>query len=62
MSDRHPIADRPAWPLDERVAHVEIHLARLWDEVWWHTLPWYRRLFYWMQGFRSPIGNFYGDQ
>lgn len=60
MADVHPIQDSPNLPLAERVQLLEIHLAQLWDEVWWHTLPWYRRLGYWLQGFRSPIRHFYG--
>lgn len=61
MNERefHPIQESPDLPLQRRVQLLEIHLAQLWDEVWWHQLPWYRRLFYWCQGFRSPITKFY---
>lgn len=34
---------------------LEVHLGQLWDHVWWRHLPWYRRLFYWLKGFRDPI-------
>jgi hypothetical protein len=60
MRERHPIPAPPTGlPLDQRVLLLENRLAQLWDEVWWHQLPWYRRLGYWLQGFRSPITRFY---
>jgi hypothetical protein len=59
MPDVHPIQDAPPLPIERRMQILEIRLAQLWDEVWWHQLPWYRRLGYWLQGFRSPIRNFY---
>jgi hypothetical protein len=55
----HPIKHCPRLPLERRVALLEDHLARLWDEVWWHQLPFYRRWWYQLQGFRSPIEEFY---
>lgn len=58
MND-HPLREIPGLPLERRVQLLESHLAKLWDEVWWHQLPWYRRLYYWVKGFRSPISNFY---
>lgn len=56
---RHPIPDD--YPVDNT---AELHrlkclVARLWDQVWWMQLPWYRRLFYRLHGFRSPIRRFY---
>jgi hypothetical protein len=57
--DVHPIKDHPTWPIDDRVAYLEIYLAQLWDEVWWHQLPFYRRWYYMLQGFSSPIRSFY---
>jgi hypothetical protein len=48
--------------LERRVAILEDHLARLWDEVWWHQLPWHRRAFYRLQGYRSPIRTFYVEE
>lgn len=59
MRERHPIPDAPDLPLPARVHLLECRLAQLWDEVWWHQLPWHRRLFYWLHGFRSPIRRFY---
>lgn len=56
----HPIPDAPDLPLERRVHLLECHLARLWDEVWWHQLPFYERWWYWLQGYRSPIVRFYG--
>jgi hypothetical protein len=59
MKDVHPIQDAPAIPLEQRVHRLEVALAKLWDEVWWHQLPFYRRWYYAAQGFRSPIRRFY---
>lgn len=59
--EKHPIEDNPKdKTLEERVRWLELHLGELWDEVWWHQLPWYRRFYYWIKGFRSPIDKFYG--
>jgi len=57
--DVHPIQDAPPWPLEQRVHHLECALAKLWDEVWWHQLPFWRRWFYAAQGYRSPVRRFY---
>lgn len=57
--ETHPIQECPPLPLERRVQLLEIALARLWDEVWWETLPWYRRAWYRIQGFKSPIQHFY---
>jgi hypothetical protein len=59
MINDHPVQERPDLPVEQRLQLLEIRLAQLWDEVWWHQLPWYRRLYYWGRGFRSPISNFY---
>jgi hypothetical protein len=55
----HPVEHNPPITPEERCSRLELLVATLWDEVWWHQLPWYRRLFYWAQGFRSPITRFY---
>lgn len=39
----HPIQDSPPWTLEQRVRHLELHLAMLWDQVWWMALPPERR-------------------
>jgi hypothetical protein len=74
MRERHPIQDSPDLPIEQRVQLLECYLAQLWDEVWWHRLPWYRRFWYWLprierdrthggfrfwKGHRSPIKQFY---
>ncbi len=59
--ERHPIQESPPLPLERRAQLLEIHLAQLWDQVWWVTLPWWRRLRYRLQGFRAPIGKFYEE-
>lgn len=53
--ERHPIPDAPDWPLERRLHHLEIYTAQLWDHVWWISLPFWRRWFYRLQGFRAPI-------
>jgi hypothetical protein len=55
----HPIPDAPPLPLERRVHLLECHLGRLWDHVWWTSLPWYRRLGFRLLGFRAPITRFY---
>jgi hypothetical protein len=57
--ERHPIPDAPDISLEARVHHLEVHLGRLWDQVWWISLPWYRRLGFRLLGFKSPIPQFY---
>lgn len=58
--ERHPIQDSPPGASAmERIRHLELHLAMLWDEVWWHQLPFWRRWWYAAQGFSSPIQRFY---
>jgi hypothetical protein len=57
--ERHPIQDSPPWPLEARIRWLELHLAMLWDEVWWHQLPFWKRWWYLSQGFHSPIQKFY---
>jgi len=55
----HPIPDAPNLPLEQRVHHLECYLGRLWDHVWWLSLPWYRRLGWRALGFKPPISQFY---
>lgn len=58
--ERHPIPNPPAGlDLQLRVHLLENRVAQLWDEVWWHQLPFYRRWWYRAQGFKSPIQRFY---
>jgi hypothetical protein len=57
--ERHPIPDAPDLPLDQRVHHLECHLGRLWDQVWWLSLPLWKRLTWRLLGFKAPIPRFY---
>jgi hypothetical protein len=58
-AERHPVRQRPELPAEQQFEVLRECVAQLWDEVWWHHLPWWRRLGYWLQGFRSPIARFY---
>jgi hypothetical protein len=55
----HPIPDAPDLPLEQRVHHLECHLGRLWDHVWYLNQPWYRRVGFRLLGFTPPIPRFY---
>lgn len=44
----------------ERLHWLELHLAMLWDQVWWMSLPVEQRAEYEKQGFTAPIEKFYG--
>lgn len=59
LSERHPCRQRPELTPEQQLPLLFELLARLWDEVWWHQLPAWRRWAYWLQGFRSPINRFY---
>jgi len=61
MPDRHPIRERPDLPIERRVQLLEQHLARLWDAVWWLSLPPEQRAAYEAEGFTAPIQQFYDD-
>lgn len=55
----HPVAVGPKVKPDERFRLLESNLACLWDQVWWLSLPIYKRWFYKLQGFRPPVRRFY---
>lgn len=58
----HPIVESPSGvSLERRVQLLEIHLAMLWDQVWWMNLPTERRDGYKAEGFTDPIEKFYRD-
>lgn len=59
MSEIHPVRERPDLPLEQRVQRLEIHLARLWDQVWWMHLSPEARAAYQAHGFSDPIEQFY---
>lgn len=60
--DKHPIEvmGPPGATTDERVHWLELHLALLWDQVWWMALSEERRKGYEAEGFQAPIKQFYG--
>jgi len=61
--ERHPIQDTPPnKTLMERVRHLELHLAMLWDQVWWMNLPVEQRGKYRAEGFTDPIEKFYIEE
>ena len=55
----HPIPDAPDLSLDRRVHHLECHVGRLWDQVWYLSQPRWRRWAWRLLGFRAPIQKFY---
>ena len=55
----HPIPDAPDLPLEQRVHHLERYLGRLWDQVWWLSLPPWKRLVWRFLGFKAPVSKFY---
>lgn len=61
MVERHPIQESPSLPLERRVQLLEIHLAQLWDQVWWMQLSPEKRAEYEAEGFRAPIRRFYEE-
>jgi hypothetical protein len=56
MPERHPVEERPDLSVEERCRLLEIHLAQLWDQVWWLTEG---RAKFESQGFTAPIQSFY---
>jgi hypothetical protein len=62
MAERHPIEDAPRLPIERRIQLLEIHLAMLWDQVWWLSLTPEQRAAYEAQGFTAPIEQFYRDE
>jgi hypothetical protein len=60
-NEAHPIQDCPLGKTDqERIQWLEIHLAQLWDQVWWMNLSTEQREKYRAEGFTDPITQFYG--
>jgi len=58
--DVHPVQHCPTgWTTTQRTGYLELAVGRLWDQVWWMNLPFWRRWYYWLQGYRAPIGSFY---
>lgn len=55
----HPIPDAPDLPLDRRVHHLECYVGRLYDQVWWLSLPLWKRCAWRLLGFKPPITQFY---
>ena len=57
----HPIQESPDLPVGRRLQLLEIHLAQLWDHVWWMNLSGEQRVAYERDGFGAPIARFYED-
>lgn len=59
MSSQHPIQEpAAAQSLEEANEHIRlayVKLAQLWDQVWWLSLPFWRRWIYIAQGFQAPL-------
>jgi hypothetical protein len=59
LRERHPIAEDPPVDIAAELFRLKCQTARLWDAVWWLSLPWYRRLAFRLLGFHAPIRRFY---
>jgi hypothetical protein len=46
-------------PLERRVMELESLVAQLNDQLWWLSLPFWRRWLYMAFGYRAPIQHFY---
>ena len=59
--ERHPIPDDPPSPdtLVREVHQLKCLTAQLWDQVWWHSLPLWKRCAFRVLGFSDPIRRFY---
>ncbi len=57
--ERHPIADDYPIDVSGELHLLKCHTARLYDQVWWLSIPWHRRLLFRLLGFHAPIGRFY---
>ncbi len=59
----HPIPQDPPYSDSESLVQycftLQCHVARLHDQVWWLSLPRWRRAAYRLLGFRAPIQQFY---
>lgn len=58
--ENHPILECPPCADAERIRWLEMHLAMLWDQVWWLSLKPEIRAEWEAKGFSSPIQQFYG--
>jgi len=60
--ERHPLETAPVGKTtEERIRILEEHLAQLWDQVWWLSLPPERREGYQKEGYTDPVRRFYID-
>lgn len=62
MAERHPVRQRPDLTLEQQVELYREQLARLWDQVWWMTLPAAHRRRYEAEGHVAPIETFYEEE
>ena len=61
MGERHPVQERPDLTPERRCQILEVHLAQLWDQVWWLSLTPEQRAAYDKEGFQAPIARFYDE-
>ena len=61
--EKHPLPqDMPPSDMEglrQYCFQLQCLTARLWDQVWWLSLPWYKRLAFRWLGFQNPIQRFY---
>lgn len=63
LRERHPLAQDPPPDDPEGLRRycftLQCRTAQLWDQVWWLSLPWWKRAVWILLGFRAPIRRFY---
>lgn len=55
MNSPHPLQQRPDLPLEQQFELLREYTSRLWDQVWWMSLPFWRRWWYMLHGYRAPL-------
>lgn len=58
-SNEHPVRARHWLAIEAQLELYRERLAQLHDQVWWLSLPFWRRWLYIACGHRAPIEHFY---
>lgn len=57
--ERYPVRQRPDLSLEQQLEALREHVALMHDQLWWVSLPWWKRLAWRLMGFPAPIRRFY---